>query len=197
MNKKIGMFSSIINLMAVIGFAISMLIGNTFISYFSSLFIAFSFVPMICAYAFYSGEKTKLAGNTAVGFATMYATIISLVYFAQMTTVHAGNLTNQAATILDFQQFGLFFNYDMLGYALMALATFFAGLTIESQSKADMWLKGLLLIHGVFFISCLICPMLGLFTADSEGGTGVMVLEFWCIYFAPISILSFRHFSKQ
>ncbi len=77
------------------------------------------------------------------------------------------NLTRQAATILDFQQFGLLFNYDMLGYALMALATFFSELTVNADLKTDKWLKYLLMMHGIFFVSCLIFPMLGLFKADS------------------------------
>lgn len=120
------------------------------------------------------------------------------VYFAQMTTVRTGGLTSQAVSLLDFQQFGLFFNYDLLGYALMALSTFFAGLTICVKSKADKWLKALLLIHGVFFLTCFILPMLGLFTTDMAGAEwiGTAVLEFWCVYFIPISVLSFFHFSK-
>lgn len=198
MNRKISMAASLVNVIAVAGFALSMLFGNNFLSYLSSTFIAFSFVPMICSYAFYAKNETKLAGIVAVGFAVIYATFISLVYFAQMTTVRTGELTTQAAALLDFQQFGLFFNYDLLGYALMALSTFFAGLTVCVKSKADKWLKSLLLIHGVFFITCFILPMLGLFTTDMTGAEwiGTAVLEFWCIYFIPISVLSFLHFSK-
>lgn len=201
MNKKIGIYSSIINLFAIIGFAVSMLIGFNSGSYFFSMLIAFSFVPMMCAYAYFSERKCKLAGYISAAFAAMYATIILLVYFAQLTTIRLNNLTEQAALLLDFQEFGLLFNYDLLGYALMALATFFAGLTIVVNSKTDKWLKYLLMIHGVFFISCLIVPMLGLFKADSQTGTdtallGTALLEFWCGYFAPISILSFLHFSK-
>lgn len=96
----------------------------------------------------------------------MYVTIIPLVYFVQLTTLRLEELTQQAVTLLDFQQFGLFFNYDLLGYGLMALATFFPGLTIEVESRMEKWLKGLLLVHGIFFISCLIMPMFGVFTAD-------------------------------
>ena len=199
MNNRIGMFSSIVNLVAVAGFALSMLAGSNFCSYLFSMFIAFSFVPMIFAYAYFSREKTKLAGYTAAGFAIMYAVIASLVYFAQLTTVGTHGLTPQAIMLLDFQQFGLFFNYDMLGYAFMALGTFFAGLTIEATSKSDRWLKWLLLIHGIFFIICFIMPMLGLFSADMEGAgwVGVALLEFWCAYFIPVGILSFFHFSKE
>lgn len=196
MNRKIGMYSSIINLISVMGFAISMLIGFNAGSYFFSMFIAFSFVPMMCAYAYFSEKSFKLAGFISAAFAAMYATIILLVYFAQLTTVRLNDLSQEAALLLDFQQFGLIFNYDLLGYALMASATFFAGLTINFGSKSDKWLKYLLLIHGVFFISCLILPMIGIFKADSPAWIGVAVLEFWCLYFCPIGILSFLHFSK-
>lgn len=196
MNKKIGEVSSIINVIAVFSFAICMIIGSNFGSYLSSMFIAFSFIPMVCTFAFFSKEKSKVSGYTAIGFAAVYVTLIILVYFAQLTVVRVGGLTEQAVNLLDFQKSGLFFNYDLLGYGLMALSTFFVGLTIESKSKSDKWLKYLLLIHGVFFISCLFIPMLGVFKADSPKWIGIAVLEFWCVYFMPVGILSFMHFFK-
>ena len=152
---------------------------------------------MMCGYAYFAEKKVKLAGYVSVTFAVIYTTIILLVYFAQLTTVRLNDLTQQAAILLDFQQYGLLFNYDLLGYAVMSLATLFAGLTVLSQTKADRWLKYLLIIHGVFFITCLIFPILGLFKADSPAWIGVVVLEFWCIYFCPISILSYLHCKRQ
>lgn len=195
MNKRIGMYCSVVNFIAVICFAMSMLLGFDNGSYFSSMFIAFSFVPMICGYAYFSEKNAKLAGYVSVAFAAIYTAIILLVYFAQLTTVRLNDLTQQAAVLLDFQQCGLLFHYDLLGYAVMSLAAFFAGLTIKPQTKTDRWLKYLLMVHGVFFISCLIMPMLGIFKADSPAWIGVAVLEFWCFYFCPVSILSFLNFS--
>lgn len=119
-----------------------------------------------------------------------------LVYFAQLTTVRLSDLTNQAAGLLDFQKMGLMFNYDLLGYALMALATLFAGLAVSVRTKADKWLKNMLIVHGAFFVVCLILPMLGLFKENSPAWIGVLVLEFWCLYFCPVGILSYLHFSK-
>lgn len=60
MNKKIGMYASIINVCAVIAFAFCMLIGNDFGSYLVCMFIAFSFVPMICTFTFIAVSKRKL-----------------------------------------------------------------------------------------------------------------------------------------
>ena len=195
MNRKIGIYGSAVNSISVICFALSMLAGFDFGSYLSSMFIALSFVLMVCSYAGLADNTVKAAGYVSVAFASIYATIILLVYFAQLTTVRQGELTCQASELLDFQLCGLMFNYDLLGYGLMSLATFFAGLTIMSRTKADKWLKCLLMIHGVFFISCLVVPMLGVFRAGNPAWIGVAVLEFWCLYFCPVGILSFVHFS--
>lgn len=197
MNRKIGTVSSAINLLAVLGFAVSMLFGFDFGSYFCSMFIAFSFVPMMCCFLHFAVPERKAAGYAAVTFAGVYAAIILLVYFTQLTTVRFGGLTEQARELLDFQQMNLFFSFDLLGYALMALATFFAGLTICPKSNANKWLRTLLLIHGVFFISCLLLPMLGIFQADSPAWIGVAVLEFWCAYFCPVAILSLLYFRNK
>lgn len=197
LNRKIGIVSSAINLLAVLGFAISMLLRFNFGSYFCSMFIAFSFVPMMCCFLHFAAPERKAAGYAAVTLASVYATIILPVYFTQLTTVRFGGLTEQARELLDFQQMNLFFSFDLLGYALMALATFFAGLTICPKKKAEKWLRTLLLIHGVFFISCLLLPMLGIFQADSPAWIGVAVLEFWCAYFCPVAILSLLYFRNK
>lgn len=197
LNRKIGAISSTINLLAVLGFAISMLLRFNFGSYLCSMFIAFSFVPLMCCFLHFAVPERKAAGYAAVALASVYAAIILLVYFAQLTTVRFGGLTEQARELLDFQQMNLFFSFDLLGYALMALATFFAGLTICPGSNADKWLRTLLLIHGVFFISCLLLPMLGIFQADSPTWIGVAVLEFWCAYFCPVVILSLLYFRNK
>lgn len=196
MNRKVGMYSAVINLIAVISFAVSMLLGFDYGSYFSSMLIAFSFVAMMCGYAYFSEKQYKVAGFISAAFAAIYAAIILLVYFAQLTTVRLNTLTQQAAELLDFQKMSLMFNYDLLGYALMALATLFAGLAISVRTKADKCLKYLLVVHGIFFVCCLIFPMLGLFKTDTPTWIGVMVLECWCIYFCPISVLSYLHFSQ-
>ena len=112
-------------------------------------------------------------------------------------------LTEKARELLDFQQMGLFFSLDLLGYALMSLATFFAGLTVEPKDKPSKWLRALLVTDRLnknfplFFISCLIMPMLGVFQADSPAWIGVAVLEFWCAYFCPVAALALHYFRGQ
>lgn len=199
-NKKTGVISSVVNVAAVVGFAVSMLAGIDFCQYLFSVFIAFSFVTMMCSYAFYADSTRKIPGICAAVFSAIYAVIIFIVYFAQLTTVRYSELSEQAAILLDFKRFGLMFNYDLIGYAIMGLSTFFAGLSVVPKSKADKWAKYLLMIHGVFFFSCLIVPMLGVFKPKSDGSdsvTGMILLEFWCVYFIPTGILSALHFSRK
>lgn len=196
MNRKIAMTASAVNLIAVLAFAASLAAGFYAGSYFASMFIALGYVGMACAFAYFAERPVKLAGYVSLTLAAVYAAVVLLVYFTQLTTVRLAALSEEASLLLDFQKMGLMFHLDLLGYAMMALSTFFAGLTIRKKSRADRVLRALLLIHGVFFLTCLIVPMLGLFSQDSPAWIGTAALEFWCGYFCPIGILSLLHFSK-
>ena len=82
---------------------------------------------------------------------------------------------------------------------MMALSTFFVGLSIKVNCKWDKWLKLLMMIHGVFFFSCFIMPMTGVFSAMSNGDAsmgGTAALIFWCVYFFPIGVLAYKHFGS-
>ena len=197
MNQKIGVISAIINVCAVASFALCMLFGFTAGAYLSSMFIAFSFVPMICAFAERGEPETRAAGYTAIAFTGAYATLILLVYFTQLTTVRLESLSEYARGLLDYQAFGLFFNLNLLGYSLMALATFFAGLTIRAETKSDRALKCLLLLHGIFAVTSLVIPMLGVFrTMEGADWVGTLVLLIWCAYFIPVGVLAFQYFKR-
>ena len=132
--------------------------------------------------------------------AAVYAVLILLVYFAQTTSVRLGGLSDQALDVLDFKRGGLIFNYDLLGYGMMALSTFFLGLCVRANCRADRWLKALLLIHGLFFFGCFLMPMTGVFRGMSDGSTsrgGVIALVLWCVYFFPVGVLAVRHFGSK
>ena len=153
---------------------------------------------MIAGFYHESDASSRVSASIGMVFAAVYAVLILLVYYAQTTTVRLEELNGQAVNILDYRRGGLLFNYDLLGYGMMALSTFFIGLSIRAESKPDLWLKRLMIIHGIFFLSCFIMPMTGMFTGMIEGDSGSgggIALLFWCIYFLPIGILAYRHFS--
>lgn len=196
MNKKIGIIGSIINVITVLLFAIFMLFDFTFGSYFVCIFLSLSFIMMIASFENECISENKVAGKIALALSCVYSVLILIVYFTQCTTVHNENLSNEISKVLDYKYMGFLFNIDLLGYGIMALSTFFIGLTINIKNKKDKILKYLLLIHGIFFISCLIMPMTGMFVNSngSSSSGGIIALEIWCLYFLPIGILSYLHF---
>lgn len=200
MNEKIARVGSLIVTITVAVFAVCMLIDFSFGSYFICIILPIGFIMMTTGFYNESESSKKVAAMNGVIFAAVYAVLIVIVYFAQLTTVRLESLTEQAAQILDYSKGGLLFNFDLLGYGFMALSTFFTGLTLEGKSKADKVLKWLMLIHGIFFIVCLIMPITGVLrqTADADAGKGgVIALECWCAYFIPVGVLSYIHFRDK
>jgi hypothetical protein len=199
MNRTISRIGAAVVTITVFLFAVCMIVDFPFGSYLVCMFLPLGYIMMAVGFQYESCEERRVAANIGVVMAAVYAVLILLVYFAQTTTVRLDDLSEQALRILDFQRGGLLFNYDLLGYGMMALSTFFIGLSIVPNSKADKWLKGLMLVHGVFFISCFFMPMTGVFTsmASGEAGNGgTFALLGWCAYFFPIGVLAYQHFQK-
>ena len=198
MDKRIGQIGAGIVSICVAGFALGMLANQIMVCYLTSIGIAWGLILMNAAFLRFSRADAKTAAICAVAFGAMYAFCNTMVYFVQVSTVRTSELTGAALRLLDYRQFGMMFDLDLLGYCLMALSTFFAGLTIVVRGKPDRWLKALLLLHGMFAITCFLLPMLGVFNTDLQGADwiGTAIMEFWCVFFLPIGILSFRYFTK-
>ena len=200
MNKRIAEMGAMIITITVALFAVLM-ITSKIGSYVICIFLALGYLMMIAGYHHESEDDRKVATNVGLILGCIYAVLILLVYFAQITAVRTDSLNEQAIRIFDYSRGGLLFSYDLLGYGMMALSTFFIGLIIKPTNKKDKWLKYLMMIHGVFFLGCLIMPMTGIFSASMAQGTdsigGIIALEFWCGYFLPIGILSMLHFKNK
>ena len=200
MNRVLSKIGAAVVTVTVFLFAVCILTHFLFGSYLVCMFLPIGFIIMTAGFQHESAADTKVAANIGLTLAAVYAVLILLVYYAQTTTVRLEELNGQASRVLDYQKGGLLFNYDLLGYGMMALSTFFTGLSIRAEKKRDVWLKRLMLIHGVFFISCFFMPMTGMFThmADGQGGSGGgIALLFWCMYFIPIGVLATMHFSRE
>lgn len=197
MNRSIAKIGSLIVVFSVLLFAICLLIPFDFGSYFVCMLLAIGYVMMAAGFSCESDAEHQVAAKVGMAFAVIYAAFVLLVYFAQTTTVRLDTMTDQAVKLLDYSRGGLLFSYDLLGYGMMALSTFFLGLTIRGRNTLDQWLKRLMILHGIFFFGCFIMPMTGVFSSMADGGTsvgGVIVLECWCAYFFPVGILAFSHF---
>ncbi len=199
MNSLLSKVGAAIVTLTVFLFAACLIVDFSFGSYFVCMFLPMGYIMMAAGLRHESHADRRVAADIGVVFSAVYAVLILLVYFAQTTSVRLESLNEQAQSILDFKRGGLIFNYDLLGYGMMALSTFFIGLSMKPESKADKWLKALMMIHGVFFVGCFIMPMTGVFSGMAGGetsGGGVIALICWCAYFLPIGILAYKHFSK-
>ena len=200
MNRIIPRIGAMIVTVSVFLFAVCLIANFPFGSYFVCMFLPIGYIMMAAGLHDESCENRRVAANTGMAFAVVYAVLIFLVYFAQTTSVHPGGRREQAQDILDFQRGGLIFNDDLVGYGMMALSTFFMGLSVQANGKADKWMKALLMIHGAFFFGCFIMPMTGVFASMPDGKTniaGTAALVAWCAYFLPIGMLAYRHFGKK
>jgi hypothetical protein len=200
MNKMIAKVGSVIVTVTVFMFALFLLINYSMGSFFVCLILPIGFIMMTAGLHNECENDRKVAANIGLTLAAVYSTFIMLVYFTQLTTVNNEQLTDQAAKLLEMGKCGLIFNYDLLGYGLMALSTFFTGLSMKPKNKTDKWLRALMVIHGVFYFSCTFMPITGMFVKASSGGNGLggrLALIVWCVYFLPVGILSYLHFRKR
>ena len=199
LNNTIAKIGSGIVTVTVFLFALFLIINYSMGSYFVCLILPLGFIMMTAGLHNECENDRKVAANIGLVLAAVYCTFIMLVYFTQLTTVNNEQLTEQAANLLEMGKCGLIFNFDLLGYGVMALSTFFTGLAMKSRNKVDKWLRALMMIHGLFYFSCTFMPMTGMFSKMSSGGNGLggrLALVAWCAYFLPIGILSFLHFRK-
>ena len=163
MDRNISLAGAALNFAGVLGFAAAMLFLPVGFSYFFSILIAWGLVLMLAGFARTSPAGRTIAATCALVFGGMYALCNTIVYFVQLSVVATTQLGAQAAALLDFQQFGMFFSLDLLGYGLMALSTFFAGLALAPTRREETVLRWLLLAHGAFAPPCFILPALGVF----------------------------------
>ena len=127
MNRQLAKIGAAVVTVTVFLFAVFILCHFNFGSYFVCMFLPIGYIMMAAGFQHEGAEKEKVAANIGLVLAAVYAVLILLVYYAQTTTVRLEEMNSQAAKVLNYQNGGLMFNYDLLGYGMMALSTFFIG----------------------------------------------------------------------
>jgi hypothetical protein len=154
-----------------------------------SLLLGMSFVALTVSIHYVADQRDRVFSHLAVAFASMYATLIGLVYYVQLAFVLPRLAQGNTAGIelLLFEPFDSFlYAVDMLGYSLMSLATLFASRVFSGSGHAR-WIRWTLIANG-----CLI-PFLALqmyFPALIWGGS------LWAITFPLCSCLLAVHFNR-
>ena len=94
-----------------------------------SVLLAPSFVVMMIGVLHLVPESRRIWGQAGVAFATVYATLIGIVYYTQLTLVMPRMMEGrtEGIEVLLFTPFDSFlYSVDLLGYSSMSLATLFA-----------------------------------------------------------------------
>lgn len=199
MNRTVSMIGSAIVTVTVFLFAVFIISGFNAGQYFVCALLPVGFIMMNAGFHHESEPDRRVPANVGMVLAAVYAVLVLLVYFSQNTYVRLEDVPEDLKGMIVFEPGSLAFSYDLLGYGMMALSTLFIGLSMKPKNKPDKWLRNLTVIHGAFFPGCFIMPMTGVFSATekSEGMGGNIALLVWCIYFIPIGVLAYLHFSKQ
>lgn len=204
-NRIIGKIGAGVAGFATLSFAVCLIYGlfadGLFACCFSSIFIAVGFILFMSALvALNKDAERKAAGNACLVSAAIYVVFVLIAYFAECTTINLHpELDENVRKIIDYGSTGsLFFNYDLLGYAFMALSTFFGGFLADKSKKCGKPLAIMLKIHGIFFLTCLFIPMFPVFTGGTgNAAAGAVLLEIWCLYFMPICFFGYRYFGDD
>ncbi len=136
-----------------------------------SLFLAPVFLALIASVHQLAAPEHKVWSQIALGFAGIYATMICIVYYVQLTLV-APRLLQQRIEGIEpflFVPFDSFlYAVDILGYSFMCAALLFAALVLDGEHKerlARRWMleNGLLIpflllqmyVHSLVWIASL------------------------------------------
>lgn len=104
-----------------------------------SLLLAPSFLALMIAVHQTVSPPRKVLSHAAIAFATIYAALISIVYYVQLTLVapRLARHDTSGIEVLIFKPFDSFFYaVDILGYSFMSLATLFVGLALRGKRTA-------------------------------------------------------------
>jgi hypothetical protein len=116
-----------------------------------SLFLGISFAVLMVSIHYYAPEDRKVWSHVGLTFATIYAVLISINYFVQLTLVVPRLLRGDVESIrfLLFVPFDSFlYSVDILGYSFMSIATLFAAF-VFTKGGLERTVRWFLIANGL------------------------------------------------
>ncbi len=147
--SRIGFWSTIL---VTIFLAISGITSSASIYLISNIsgFILTSIFLIVIICIYYSApEEKKILGHIGLSFAIIYATMISMNYFIQLTFVKFGAFNTDIFSITDPQS--MMMTIEILGYFFMGLSTLFIAPIFQS-GKLEKSIRWLFVFNGVLGI---------------------------------------------
>ncbi len=116
-----------------------------------SLFLGTAFLVLIVSVHYHASEEQRIWSHAAIVFATIYAALISINYFVQLTLVVPRLIRGDVESIrfLLFIPFDSFlYSVDILGYSFMSLSTLFAAF-VFTGSGLERTIRRFLIANGL------------------------------------------------
>jgi hypothetical protein len=116
-----------------------------------SLLLGISFVVLMASVHYFAEASTRIWSHVAVAFATIYATLVSFVYYVQLAFVlpRLASGRTEGIELLFFEPFDSFlYAVDVYGYSLMSLSTLFAAPVFSGGGGLERWIRIALIANG-------------------------------------------------
>ena len=116
-----------------------------------SLLLAPAFVILMAAIYHISPESKKIYSQIGLVFATIYAVLVSLNYFVQLTVVapRIASGDTSGISVLLFTPYNTFsYAMDLIGYSYMSLATF-ASAFVFSKIGSERFIRWFMIANGL------------------------------------------------
>jgi hypothetical protein len=151
-----------------------------------------TYAPVLMAsiYQLASVEE-KIWGLLSLIFALIYAAILGLNYWIQLTVVSPALAAGHTEGLTPFiigSPVSIAFSLEGLGYSLMGLSMLFAG-PVFSRGKRETWIRRLLFLNGVQ-VAVVIAGFFGWWIVT------MLSLFIWCLSFPVVALLLAIHFHK-
>ncbi|MBE5960702.1 MAG: hypothetical protein E7256_04850 [Lachnospiraceae bacterium] len=197
MNRSLGMISSVATFLAAAAFVIAAATKSGDAEGVWSILMSLGFLPLICSFAAHGRKDQQSFKFTAIGFCIVYVMFTSLIGFMGLA---AGRLIKWQITdntITGITKLGR--DYSLIADGFMMLAAFFIGFMIYGKKAADIWLKKLLMIQGLWAIPCFVLPFYHVFSEKSISDTVIRIIEIIPVgvMTGVISLLSYQYFKNQ
>lgn len=171
--RKIGLISACLTAIFAIIYSVAQIFVLAvpqsppwdFIGLFTpSLFLAWSFIVMMISIHYYAPEERKIYSHIGMTFAILYATLVSLVYFVELTVAVPLVLQGQAyPEWLSFSSPAMMVSIDGLGYAFMSIATLFSS-QVFAGIRSKRLIRWAFFANGILAVVILLAVLIPAFT---------------------------------
>jgi len=117
-----------------------------------TLFSANGLVVLMACIALYAAPEKKVFGLIGLAFTVLFAAVVSINRFAQLTVIRQSFLLSDAAGLDRFLPYGsrsVFFSLEMLGWGVFLSLAAFSVAPLFTHGRLERWIAGMFLTYGV------------------------------------------------